>query len=101
MADESRVFELQAQLRDLALPWETGHQLAVASAVQTVQEMRSAFNKFGETDPYETGKPPEFWDLSVPLDESDPCVRMMTGTFMLILNRRGLLKIDPAPFVPD
>jgi hypothetical protein len=94
MADESRVFELQAQLRDFALPWETGHQLAAVSAVETVKEMRAAFNKFGATDPYETGKPPELWDLSAPLDESDPCVRMMTGIFMLILNRRGLLKID-------
>ncbi len=57
--------------------------------------MRAAFNKFAETDPYETGKSAEFWDLTAPLDESDPCVRMMTGTFLLILNRRGLMKIDP------
>ena len=26
--------------------------------------MRDAFNKSAEKDPYETGKPPEFWDLS-------------------------------------
>lgn len=97
MADESKATELQAQLRDLALPWEAGHELAVASAVQTVREMRAAFNNFAEKDPYETGKSAEFWDLSVPLDESDPCVRAMTTAFMLILNRRGPLKIDAEP----
>jgi hypothetical protein len=94
MADESRAVELHAQLRDLALSWEMGHQVAVAGAVQTVQMMRAAFNDFAEQDPYETGKPPKFWDLAAPLDENDPSVGMMTRTFMLILNRRGLLKID-------
>ena len=93
MADES---ELQAQLRDLAVSWETGHQLAIASAVQTVQDMRRAYNEFAETDPYETGALPEFWDFSVPLDANEASVRVMTETFMLILNRGGLLKIDPA-----
>jgi hypothetical protein len=101
MADENRAVELQAQLRDLALPWEAGLRLAFASAVQAVHEMRAAFNEFAETDPYETGMPPEFWDLSAPLKESDPGVSMVAATFMLILNRRGLLKIDltadPAP----
>lgn len=96
MADENRAVELQAQLRDLALPWETGHQLAVASAVETVREMRRVFNNFAAQDPYETGKPPEFWDLSPSLDENDPCMRAMTTAFMLMLNRRGLLKIDLA-----
>lgn len=103
MADESRVDELHdsradelhAQLRDLALPWETGYQLAVARAVETVKDMRAAFNKFAETDPYDAGKP-EFWDLSAELGESDPAVRAMAVTFTHILNRRGLLKIDPS-----
>ena len=94
MADESRAVELQAQLRDAALPWEAGRQVAVVSAIQTIREMREAFNKFAERDPYETGKPPEFWDLSAPLDENDHSVLAMTRAFMLILNRRGLLKID-------
>jgi len=94
MADENRAVELQAQLRDLALPWEAGHQLAVASAVETVREMRKAFNNFVQQDPYETGKPPESWNLSLPLDETDPCVGAMTRAFTLMLHRRGLLKID-------
>jgi hypothetical protein len=94
MADESRAVELYAQLRELALPWVTGYQIAVESAAHTVFDMRMAFNKFAEIDPYETGKPPEFWDLSAPLGENDPSVRAMAVAFMLILHRRGLLKID-------
>ena len=90
MADESRT----DQLRDLALPWEKGHALAVACAVETVKDMRMAFNKFAETDPYEAGKP-ELWDLSSAPGESDPAVRAMTLTFTHILNRRGLLKSTP------
>ena len=94
MVDENRAVELQAQLRDLALPWEAGYQLAVASAVQTVVEMREIFNKFAALDPYETGKQPQLWDLSFTIDETEPCVGAMTRTFMLILHRHGLLKID-------
>ena len=94
MADENRAVELQAQLRDMVIPWETGHQLAVTSAVQTVREMRGIFNNFAAQDPYETRKQPELWDLSSSLDETEPCVRAMTNAFMLMLHRRGLLKID-------
>ena len=94
MADENRAVELEAQLRDMALPWETGHQLAVASAVQTVREMRGIFNNFAAQDPYETRKQPGLWDLSSSLDETESCVGAMTRTFMLMLHRRGLLKID-------
>jgi hypothetical protein len=94
MADENRAVELHAQLRDLAIPWETGHKLALGSAVETVREMRRVFNNFVEQDPYETGKPPGSWDLSSSLDENDPCVSAMTRTFTLMLNRHGLLKID-------
>jgi hypothetical protein len=94
MADENRAVELHAQLRDLAISWETGHQLAVESAVQTVREMRRVFNNFAKEDPYETGKPPGLWDSSPSLDENEPYVQAMTRTFTLMLNRRGLLKID-------
>lgn len=95
MADETRASELQSQLRDLALPLEKAHHLAVDCAVRTVREMREAFNKFAGEDPYETGRAPEAWDLSIRLDESDPAVRTMAATFMLMLSSRGLLKIDP------
>jgi hypothetical protein len=86
MAEDSRLH---------AIPWDTGAAISVASAVDTVKEMRAVFNKFAETDPYEAGKP-ELWDLSAQPEESDAAVRAMTATFIRILNRRGLLKADPS-----
>ena len=53
-----------------------------------------AFNKFADTDPYEAGKP-ELWEVSA-LWKTDPAVSAMAETFVQILNRRGLLKIDLA-----
>src|SRR5438552_7913018 len=94
MADENRAVVLDSQLRDLALPWETGHQLAMESAVQTVGAMRQVFNYFAQQDPYETAKPPELWDLSRSLDENDRCVSTMRNVFTQMLHRHGLLKID-------
>jgi hypothetical protein len=96
MDNGNRAIELHAELRELAFPLEKGHELALASAVETVREMRTTFNKFAEDDPYETGEQPKSWDLSAPLDESDPGVQLMTRLFLRILNRNGLLKIDPA-----
>jgi hypothetical protein len=68
--------------------------LAMESALETVREMRRVFNNFAKQDPYETGKPPELWDLSPSLDEKDPCVSAMRNAFTLMLHRHGLLKID-------
>jgi hypothetical protein len=95
MSDTSRLDakELHARLRDLALSWEEGHRLAMRYATETVVGMRKAFNEFAEQDPYEAGKV-ERWDLSV--KDTEPVVLAMTAAFSHILNRRGLLKIDPA-----
>jgi hypothetical protein len=85
---------LYAQLRELALPWEMGYGLALGCAIDTVKGMRNAFNEFAEKDPYEAGKV-EPWDLSVEITGNEPVVRGMALIFSRILNREGLLKIDP------
>jgi hypothetical protein len=91
----SEADKLHARLRDLCLPWEEGYALASACALQAVTELRSAFNDFAEKDPYEAGKV-ERWDLSADVVRKEPVVERMATTFSLILNRRGLLKIDPS-----
>jgi hypothetical protein len=93
MTDESAADQKVAELRDLALPWEQGYQLAVECAFDTVKGMRTAFNKFAGADPYEAGGKSEPWDFSA-FGKSDPAVCAMAETFTQILNRRGLLKID-------
>jgi hypothetical protein len=98
MSDANRLLdanELHARFRDLALPWEMGHELAVSCAIDTVRGMRAAFNEFAGTDPYEAGKV-EHWDMSAEIAGDDPTVRAMAARFSLILNRQGLLKINPA-----
>jgi hypothetical protein len=92
MSDPGKVSakELHARLRDLAIPWEEGHRLAVTCAGATVVAMRKTLNEFAENDPYETGR----LEPSAPKD-GEPAVAFMTGLFARILNRHGLLKIDP------
>jgi hypothetical protein len=85
----------ELRLRDLCLPWDRGYALALAGAFQAVTGLRSAFNEFAENDPYEEGKV-ERWDISADVVEKEPVVTAMATTFSLILNRRGLLKIDPS-----
>jgi hypothetical protein len=97
MSDDtmSEANELQARLRDLCLPWAEGYELASACALQAVTGLRSAFNQFAEKDPYEAGKV-ERWDLSRDAVLKDPVVQGMAMTFSRLLNRRGLLRIDPS-----
>jgi hypothetical protein len=90
----ARADQLYAELRDLCIPWKAGYELAHHWAVEAVMGMRNAFNEFAEKDPYETGKP-ERWNLSAEAVEKEPVVQAMTMTFLRILNRQGLLKIDP------
>lgn len=82
-------------MRDLCLPWAEGYELAAACALQAVTELRSALNEFAEQDPYKAGKV-ERWDLPADVVRKEPAVQAMATTFSLILNRRGLLKIDPS-----
>jgi hypothetical protein len=91
----SEANELHARLRNLCLSWPEGYALASACALQAVIGLRSAFNEFAEKDPYEAGKI-ERWDLSADVVEKEPVVAAMARTFSLILNHRGLLKIDPS-----
>ena len=83
----------RAQRRMRALSWEEGNRQATYCATETVVGMRKAFNEFAEQDPYEAGKV-EQWDLSA--KDTEPVVLAMAGAFSRILNRRGLLKIEPA-----
>jgi hypothetical protein len=91
----SKADELHARLRDLCLPWADGYALAATCALQAVTDLRRAFNEFADKDPYEAGKV-ERWDLSTDAVRKEPAVERMATTFSLILNRRGLLKIDPS-----
>jgi hypothetical protein len=83
------------ELRNRCLNLEQGYALASACAVQAVTGLRSAFNEFAESDPYEAGKV-QRWNISADVVEKEPVAKAMANTFALILNRRGLLKIDPS-----
>ena len=78
---------------ELAIPWEEGHRLAASCAIDMITEMRKAYNKFAANDPYELGK---VMSLEPSAKETETEVAAMTQLFSLILNRRGLLKIDPS-----
>jgi hypothetical protein len=95
MSDVAKLEANEVRLRDLCLPWAEGYELASACALQAVTALRSAFNDFAEKDPYEAGKV-ERWDLSADVIRGEPVVQVMATTFSLLLNRRGLLKIDPS-----
>ncbi len=87
--------ENELRVRALCLSWAEGYALALTHAVEAVTALRRAFNEFAETDPYETRKV-ERWDLSADAVRKEPVVQKMADTFSLVLNRRGLLKIDPS-----
>lgn len=95
MSDVTVLEANELRLRKLRLPWAYGYELASAYALQTVIELRRAFNDFAEKDPYEAGMV-ERWDLSADAVQKEPVVQAMATTFSLILNRQGLLKIDPS-----
>jgi hypothetical protein len=95
MSDPAKLSaEELASLRDKAIPWEEAYRLAQSCAVDTVAEMREAFNQFAQDDPYETRRSPGP-GLEMTAKETEPALAGMTRFFMNILNRRGLLKIDP------
>jgi hypothetical protein len=94
MSDVTMLEANELRLRDQCLPWAEGYELASACALQAVTELRRVFNEFAEKDPYETGKV-ERWDLS-DVARHEPVVESMATSFSLLLNRRGLLKIDPS-----
>lgn len=94
MSDVTMLEANELRLRELCLPWAEGYELASACALQAVTELRRAFNDAAKDDPYEAGKV-EFWDLSPDVVQKEPVVQAMATTFSLLLNRRGLLKIDP------
>jgi hypothetical protein len=95
MADLTMLEVNEQRTRDLRLPWAEGYQEASAFALQAVTDLKRVFNQFAEKDPYEAGKV-EPWDLSADVVQKEPVVQAMATTFSLILNRRGLLKIDPS-----
>jgi hypothetical protein len=93
MAD-SRMDEARARLRDMALPMEAAQVVAQQCAAQTVRALQASFSEYAKTnDPYETGKaaaPP-----GTP-DANDPTVKALADACIRLLNRRGLIRIDPA-----
>jgi hypothetical protein len=95
MSDVTMLEADELRLRRQGVPWAEGYELASACALQAVTELRRAFNDFAKNDPYEAGKV-ELWDLSADVVQKEPVVQAMATTFILLLNRRGLLKIDPS-----
>jgi len=70
---------------------DEAYVLAYASAREAVIGMRQVFVEFAHEDPYETGHP----DAGEDHEDVDGLVSGMATIFMDILNRQGLLKIDP------
>jgi hypothetical protein len=92
---DSRIDEEEAQLRNLALPWQAAHGAAMHSAALTIHEMRANFMAYADEDPYDTGNAETATPLQ-PIETDDPTVQAMAEVFIGILNRRGLIRIDRA-----
>jgi CspA family cold shock protein len=88
--------ETQAPLPESALSWDEAYRLAMRQAEQTLAAMRARFSEYAKHhDPYDAGDAA----LSPPPETPEPddqTVQAMAEVFIGILNRRGLIRIDPA-----
>jgi len=81
----------ELQDRDECMSWEDAYKIAYDTAQRSVEDMRKILKEFAEDDPYETGDP----NWAEDPDMMSAAVEPMAMTLMHILNRRGLIRIDP------
>jgi hypothetical protein len=85
------------RLRNLAFSWEgEGEAFITGEAAKAVSAIRQAFDEHLNDNAYDDASRQPWQQTGLP-SQDEPSVIGLTSAFTIILHRRGLLKIDPAP----